>query len=413
MPISNIGTLTGPSTDGDFVRVTGTDLGGGKRGMDISAGGATSTSNSTTTPLNSGGTYTGTGEQNNFDNVGVMVKTDQAGTLYFDFSSDGTNWDSTFPSSGFSVAASVSEFHTAVKLGRYFRVRYVNGTGGAQTYLRLTTYFGNSFVPANAPLNQIIGLDQDATFTRTSDFTDEVVIGRRSGVRHFTQFAYRSNLTAANGEETVWAASGNFTPMTSASTFTITYNNASDGSSSNGAKTLYLDYIDSSGLYQTATHTLTATGSDVTSFTGLGINRIAVSSSGSTQTNGAAITVTETSGATVQAYVPASEGVTQQAIFFTDSNSYGVAKFLYFNVNKLAGASPKVTVKGYVFNRTVATKFEVFRHTIDSSVENTVVLNEPVGFRLSPADVLYFVADTDQNSTVITLRFSLLEYKIS
>lgn len=41
-----------------------------------------------------------------------------------------------------------------------------------------------------------------------------------------------------------------------------------------------------------------------------------------------------------------------------------------------------------------------------------MAITEPVGFALSPTDVLYFVADTDTNDTVVNFRFSLNEYKI-
>lgn len=393
--------------------VTGSVLGGDKFGLDMAIGGMISSNNSTTTPLAASATYTGTGEQSNFDQVMVVCKTDQPGTLYFDFSPDGTNWDSTFPVQGFRVAASTNEFHAATKGPRYFRVRFVNDDDGDQTYIRLYTYYGNNFSPGIHPLNQSIGIDTDAIVTRPTNFGDEVLSERRPGVSHFTKFGYRTTLTAANGEETIWAATGNFTPLTTASTFTISYTSGTDGSSANGAKALYFQYVDASGLKAVATHTLGSSGTDVTSFTGLGINRVAVASSGSTTYNGSDITITATTGGTIQAFVPAAQSVTQQCIYHTDSNSYGVAKFLFFNVNKLSGSNPKVVVKGYVFNRSVATRYEVFRHTIDTQAENTVQISEPIGFRLSPSDVLYFVADTDQNNTIIALRFSLFEYKIT
>lgn len=133
-----------------------------------------STNNSTTTPLSSGATYTGTGEAMDYPHVGVQLKTDNTGTLYFDFSIDGTNWDSTYPVNGFKIASGVSEFHTAVKLGRYFRVRLVNDTG-AQSYLRLKTYYGFNFAPSVAPLNQNASLDQDAIFTRGTDPQTDVL----------------------------------------------------------------------------------------------------------------------------------------------------------------------------------------------------------------------------------------------
>ena len=374
--------------------------------------GIESTGNSTTTPLLTGTTFTGVAEQNYFDQVGVQLKTDVEGTLYFDFSTDGTNWDSTFPVNGFYINAGVSEFHTAIKMGRYFRIRLVNN-GADQTYLRLKTYYSNNFTPSAAPVNQTLGIDADAQSVRPTDYVNEVVIGRRAGVSHFNKFGYREGLTASSGEQTIWATTGNFTPLVTASTFTITYTPASDGSTSNGAKTLYFAYVDSSGLSAIAVHTLGSSGSDVTSFSGLGINRCAISSAGTTQTNGANITITETTGGTTQAFIPSGDGTTQQCIFHVDANSDGVAKYLYFNINKISGGGgdPKVTVKAYVFNRQFQIKFEVFRSTIDTSVENTVFIDEPIGFKLSPTDVLYLVADTDTNNTVVTARFSLLEYK--
>lgn len=55
--------------------------------------GTLSTTNNSTTPLTAGATFTGTAEQNNFPDVYISCVTDQAGTLYFDFSNDGTNWN--------------------------------------------------------------------------------------------------------------------------------------------------------------------------------------------------------------------------------------------------------------------------------------------------------------------------------
>jgi hypothetical protein len=69
----------------------------------------------------------------------------------------------------------------------------------------------------------------------------------------------------------------------------------------------------------------------------------------------------------------------------------------------------EVLVKGYVFNRQFQTRYEIFRANIDTSVENTMVISESIRFSLSPTDVLYFIADT--NNTVATVRFGLREYK--
>ena len=148
-------------------------------------------SNNSTDTLSGGATFTGTAEQNNFPDVMVSCFSDTAGTLYFDFSVDGTNWR-TFPSSGFSVSAGIHEFHTAVKGPRYFRVRFVNGAS-AQSTFQLYTYFG-SFRQPNAPLNQPLGLDADALLVRptfpwldisrglTTGLTDTKKFGRNTAV---------------------------------------------------------------------------------------------------------------------------------------------------------------------------------------------------------------------------------------
>ena len=95
------------------------------------------------------------------------------------------------------------------------------------------------------------------------------------------------------------------------------------------------------------------------------------------------------------------------------SNADAVAKFLWVNAGKPSGGDAKIAVRGYVFNRPVATRFEVFRILIDTSSETTKEVVEPVGFNLSPSDGLYFVADTDTNNATVNIRFSLVEYQRS
>ena len=376
------------------------------------AGSVVSVLNTTTTALGSGLTYTGTGERAPSDGVTVSCKADNTGTLYFDFSNDNTNWDS-FPTSGFVVASGVHEYHSARVNSRFFRVRMVNDTG-AQSYMRLYTYYGTHTSP-NAPVNQTVGLDVDATFVRSSIAQDEIRIGRRTGIVGWTKFGHRSGLLAASGEQTIWGGTGNFTPMTSADTFIITYDGtgggSTDGAGTTGATELTFWYIDAAGLPAIATHTLGTDGADTTAFTGLGINRVAVSASGANDRNASAIVVTVTTGGAAQAYIDASDSVTNQAIFFVGSNHDGILKYLFVNAMKLSGSSPKVTIKAYVYSRLVATHYEIFRYDMDTATENHMDINEPIGFNLGPTDVLYFVADTNTNDLVVNVRFNLNQYQ--
>jgi len=101
--------------------------------------------NSTTTPLAGGSTYTGTGVRfDQHNDVMVSVYADVSGTLYFEFSDDGTNWYSEEEAespSGFDVGAGETVVRKANKGARYFRAKYINDAG-AQSSFRLSSYYG-------------------------------------------------------------------------------------------------------------------------------------------------------------------------------------------------------------------------------------------------------------------------------
>lgn len=373
--------------------------------------GIQSTGNTSTATLGSSATFTGTSEQNPFPDVMCSCYSDTEGTLYFDFSVNGTDWR-TFPVQGFSVSAGIHEFHTAVKGPRYFRVRFVNGSA-AQSTFQLYTYYGAFSKIPNGPLNQSQGLDADAILTRPTDFQDEVTRGLRSGVSQLNKFAFRDDVDTADGDALIIADNTTNTPtiMTTAGTFDITYNNTTDGSSTTGATALLVDYLDENFELQQATHVLGSTGSDTTSFSGLGINRAVVVSSGSANTNTNDITITATTGGSVQAFIPAGTSVTQQLWGHIPINSVGVAKFLFVNALKISGGgSPRVTFKIFVYNRFVETQYEVFRYIMDTSTENHLEIIDPVNFPFSGRDVVWCTASTDTNNTEVSARLSLNIY---
>jgi hypothetical protein len=374
-----------------------------------------STLNSTTSTLAGDETFTGTWEENAYPQLFVMTDSDVEGTLFFDFSNDGVNSDSTYPVNGYYCGANIPEVHTAVKAGRYFRIRYVNGSS-AQTHFRLTMRFG-FYGNLAAALNQSIGLDADATVVRPTSVQDEISIGRRSGVTAWNKFAYREDVDSGDGDVLIIAdnTTNDLTILATASTFDIAYDGtgggSTDGSGTTGATQLTFYYLDENGEAAVSAHNLGTDGNDTTSFSGLGINRIAVSATGSNKANASDITITATTGGSVQAFVPAGQSVTQQAIFHCPTNARGCAKFLFIGANKLSGSSPIILFKGIVFNRTVETNYEIFRHTLDTDTDTSLTLVDPINFALSQGDVLYFTADTNVNNTAVECRFSLNTYQ--
>lgn len=243
--------------------------------------------NSTITTLAGGASFNASagGEQNDWPDVGVSCYADVAGTLYFDFSVNGTDWR-TFPTSGFAVAAGIHEFHVARKLGRWFRARYVNGSS-AQSTFQLFTYYGK-FGQTIAPLNQPYSLDSDAILTRPSWTWLDVSRGLATGVSVVDKFGRN----AAVGTTFVPVCfSGHYRTPQSGSATTLRIKaggNANDTAAGTGARQITLIGLDEN--FAEVTETLETNGalaSSATTTTFTRLYRAYVSQSGTYATESA------------------------------------------------------------------------------------------------------------------------------
>jgi len=189
--------------------------------------------NCSTAPILNGSTFTGSFETNDYPDVGVSLQTDADCTLYFDFSPDGVSVN-TFPPAGFSVASGIHEFHTAVKLSRWFRVRVVNASGTDATYTRLYVYYG-TFRQPNLPLNFTISDDADTIVTRNPYDPIEIARGNVQRVTKFSKFGENLNVTTTMSLVT---SSGTYQMPSTAQTLEIISSNANDTAVGTGARTV-------------------------------------------------------------------------------------------------------------------------------------------------------------------------------
>ena len=202
-----------------------------------------STDNTTVTPLTGAATFTGTGEQNGFPQVTVSCQTDNTGTLFFDFSVDGSNW-TTYPVGGFTVAAGIHEYHTARKDGRYFRVRLVNDAG-AQTYLRLYTCYGATGLPTS-PINQSIGADQDAIVVRPISIPQlDIARGQITGQE--TSFIFGFNEDVGTAWEDIHPNGGDVNWLTTAGKVAVSSSNAADTAAGLGVRSVEIHGLSATG----------------------------------------------------------------------------------------------------------------------------------------------------------------------
>lgn len=217
--------------------------------------GVKSLTNSTTAALSAGATFTGIKDRYDEPDVLISCKTDQDGTLYIDFSNDGTNWD-TFPSTGFSVTAGLHELHGAVKGPRWFRVRFTNTSVSNQTYIRLYSYFG-TYRQLNVPSNAVITSDADAIVTRPLDFNLTVAEGLYQNRGITTKGGITPVLSTGALTQDLWSVAGAYTGFPVG----VIQNGMAVSTDAGDTGTLYFSYLPTptSTSYTFATITLNGT----------------------------------------------------------------------------------------------------------------------------------------------------------
>ncbi len=210
--------------------------------------------------------------------------------------------------------------------------------------------------------------------------------------------------------------------MSSDQTFTISYNNSTDGLGTTGALTLLFTIVQTvSGVVvkNDFVHVLGNTGSDVTSFSGLGINRCVIISSGSLGRNGNDITVTATTDGTTQAQIPLGEdgrgvSVTQQLLFHTQQGYNFEVSGVELNALKLSGGGqePELTFNLVSYSRVTNTTYIVLTEKMDVSISNRFDLRyDRDPFIFGGREVIYAEITTDQNNTAVYGQFYGREIK--
>lgn len=244
----------------------------------------------------------------------------------------------------------------------------------------------------------------------SKEYKYEVAKGNVSGAVTWNKWGYNADIDSA-ASEWVWSAGGNFSKLSSAETLSVVSTSTNDTNGGTGANSIIIYGIDANRVAQTEVVTLNGTTPVVTSNSWLGVNRVAVYISGTLENNEGTVTLTASVASTVQAEVPAGEGSTQHAFFFTGASKTALMDWLWINVIKDAGGGtdPKVTLKAWVYSFVSGSKYEVFRAIIDTAVENTVELRPSQPFVVGEKSMLYFTAETTQNNTAISVRFSFIE----
>ena len=290
-----------------------------------------SINNWTNTPLAAGATYTGTAENiAAFPSTILSCKTDTSGTIYLDYSVDGTNWDSTL---SWNVAPNTTEVHRITNTRAFARVRFTNVSATAQTYLRLQMLSGSQ-TSLTSPLGSIIQGDADTLIVRPTDYSLDIARGLVENVTFNNKFG--RNAATATGDA-IWALSSAYTePATAERCNVVSTSTQDDFGGGTGAGKIIITGINDSYDIVTEVVELNGTANVLTLNKYWNIHRAYVSTKAPSGTDAGAVgTITITSTA---AGTPA---ISQLAVGYnqTQSTIYMVPRgcTAYVNLPNVAG----------------------------------------------------------------------------
>lgn len=358
--------------------------------------GSVSILNSSTDTLDNGEVYTGTWEDvSKFGSVTIAVATDQAGTYTIQFSPDGVNADSTL--TRYHKDGEIHVPHRFTVTRKYFRVVFTNNSGSNQTYFRLQTLLGDR-QPLNAPLDGILAQDFDAVVVRPTDYNTEVALGLRQGASLWNKFGFNEDVDT--GTEIVASYGGTYTINTTATTLTIVSSSTADDSGGTGLNSIVIYGVDENWDPQIEVVTMDGQTNVVTTTQWIGINRVAMFLCGTGQVNAGTITVTATTGGRTMAIIPAGVGVTQQCIFFVAQDHQYIIEWIWANAIRPTSQNPLVTFKLWVYSAVNNGKQEVYRKSLDTSVQTDIDESPNLPFPVGEKSIVWLEVTTNQDNTL-------------
>lgn len=270
----------------------------------------------------------------------------------------------------------------------------------------ITLFF--SGCSSTSVLNPIPTIHQGTTVI-TEDYKYSVASGEVNSGTVWNKFGYNDDIDTATSPELIasWGGTAEDIFLSSAEILNISSTSANDISGGTGAYAVVIYGVNNNWETIIDVVNLNGTNTVQSNLAFLGVNRMAIFQSGSSLSNEGDITALASSTNEIQGQIPTVSGTSQQGLFYVEANHTFLATDLVINANKLGGgSSPKITVIGYAYATLTNARYEVFRKTIDTDVENTFLYQPTMPFVVDEEQILYFVAETDTNNALVNVRFS-------
>lgn len=296
-----------------------------------------SAGNNSTTLLTAGSTFTGTGESLlGYESVSVYVVSDQAGSLFFDTSTDGVNWET--PAARNYPGGSIGQGYVFTPVSAFFRVRFTNTAAVPQTVFRMQTIMrsnpsGPIFSRLDTPITDgslaaqeravIAGKSPSGTYlnvptnfigyleTVSEDFIRDVALGRVAG-HSIERITSINDAVQATTEEDIWNPSSAHTYPAAAAVVSIVSASALDTIAGTGVRQVRVRGLNSSFVITEEVVNLNGLVPVVTTGTFIRVFSITAETVGSGGLAAGAITATQT---TTQAVIPINDTQSYNSFF--------------------------------------------------------------------------------------------------
>lgn len=289
--------------------------------------------NNTEDALADGAEFTGAWEISPHPDCLLMVRADTSCTVYLEFSADGATVDFTLT---LSVAAGIPDVHRYVIGSRSFRVRIVNDSGTAQTYLRCHVTYG-LFGQLTAPRNLVVGSDSDTALVRATDYSLDQAQGLYAGEELHREVGFHSSvgttLQLISNLEVAFASYAGF--LQAATTVRVKAGgNAADDAAGNNARTIEVQGLDANWERQTATITLAGTSASAsTTETFIRVDHLQLLTVGTYgATNAGAIVLESSDGTKDLLKISAGHSISENCVETIPANADGYLKALSITV---------------------------------------------------------------------------------
>jgi hypothetical protein len=234
--------------------------------------------------------------------------------------------------------------------------------------------------------------------------------GNRPGWEVVHKFGLNPAISAP--EETIWFGGGLYTFLASAERLSVVSGSASDAApGGTGARTIRISGIDGAGAELEEEVTMNGVTPVLTTGSFFRVNRVRVTSAGSTENNVGSITLTSVDTATLQASIQAATGSTQLGFFSLPSDKQGFVTSITMSAEAAAGTG-RQHIRAFVRDPDAGTEILIGDWGLRGGGTTSFTQEIDVPILLQPSNTIEFRATSTSAGAIISVFFIVLTQEV-